>query len=145
MSRAMEDCSLKQELLAWRERKAREIFGNIDYFTPNVFWHSSILYRILDLAHAHKINSVIDLKNQTSWCFSEEYGGDIIRLIEQFCPSFQPVQVPASSLFISTPLHSRPDTVNSSTHSTPLPAPLKTRAQPRCGDCGINRPTASNS
>jgi len=133
----MEDHSLKQALLAWRERNAREIFGDIDYFTPNVFLHSSILNRILDLAHAHKINSVLDLKNQTSWCFAEEYGRDIIRLIKQHCPSSQPGQASMSSLFVSTPLRSRPDTVNSSTHHTLLPTLLKTRAPPQCGECGI--------
>ena len=57
---SMEDHSLKQELLAWRKQKAHEIFGNINYFTPNVFLHSSILYHILDLAHAHKIKNLGD-------------------------------------------------------------------------------------
>ena len=134
---SMAEQRLKDELLTWRKHKARDLFRNIDYFTPNIFLHSSILDCILDLAHAHKINSVLDLKNQTSWCFAEEYGGETIRAIEQHIPSIQTGHASASSLFISTPLHSWSDTINSSTDDTLLPAPLKTRALPQCGECGI--------
>ena len=134
---SMAEQSLKNELLTWRERTACNLFGNIDDFTPNVFLHSSILDRILDLAHAHKIQSVLDLKNQTSWCFAEEYGGDIITLVKRHCPPIQPGQASAPSLFVSTPLRSRPDTINSPTHNTLPPVPLKTRAPPQCGECGI--------
>ena len=134
---SMAEQHLRHNILAWCECKVHDLFGNIDYFTPNIFLHLSVLDFILDLAHVHKLNSILDLKNQTSWCFAEEYGRDIIRFIEQHCPSTEMGHASASSLFVSTPLHSQPDMFNSSTDNTLLPAALKTRAQPQCGECGI--------
>jgi len=100
----MEDHSLKQGLLAWHKHKVSKIFGDVDYFTPDIFLHLSILDHIVDLAHAHKLNSALDIKNQTLWCFAEEYGGQIIRILEQHSLTVQLGLPSASSLFISTPL-----------------------------------------
>ena len=57
---SMAEQRLKHDLLTWCK-----LFGNIDYFSPNIFLHSSTLECILKLAHTRKLNSVLNLKNQT--------------------------------------------------------------------------------
>jgi hypothetical protein len=135
----MMEQSFQHDLFAWRESKARELFGDINFFTPNVFLHMDILLRIVDLAHAHRLCSVDDLKNQTSWCFADEYGGDIISFVSKYFPATAHHPRADATPFTSMPLHSRVGATNSTvpyTGST-VPTPAKPRAPPRCSDCGV--------
>ena len=135
---SMAEESLVNDLNAWCNHKVRELFGDIDLFTPNVFLHTYTLLRIVDLAHACQLCSTDDLKKQTSWCFADEYGDELITLVLKHYPTApNPSGVP--SPFISTPLHSHTAVTSMSNMSSTLLSvgPPKSRAQPRCGDCGL--------
>jgi hypothetical protein len=136
--RNMTEQSLQHDLDVWRARKARQCFGDIDFFTPNVFLHTYVMLRVINLAHAHKLHTTDDLKNQTSWCFADEYGDELISLVLKHYPIAPPATQNSTSLFISTPLHSRATNANdAATTTSSVLSSTKSRTQPRCGNCGV--------
>ncbi|KAG2040353.1 hypothetical protein BDR03DRAFT_831004, partial [Suillus americanus] len=96
---------LQQELIKWRDSKIiEEDLDADDFFGPQMIMSNKILNRIVDLVHYHKILSTASLFEQTSWCYSSEYGQSILDIILTCIPLpiVQPLAAPA--VIISLPL-----------------------------------------
>ncbi|KIK81639.1 hypothetical protein PAXRUDRAFT_155602 [Paxillus rubicundulus Ve08.2h10] len=74
---------LHKELIHWREMKMIEedLDGN-DLFGPQIIMSNKILHRIIDLIHYFKLTKPTSLLEQTVWCYSMDYGLEIIQLIK---------------------------------------------------------------
>jgi len=91
----------RDALNAWRTEMATRLFGSLDHWPANLFLHEEILEDIVVLVNANKIITLQDLR-KTNWILCEQYGDQILLLIQQFFPP-----VPLPNLFISTPLPPR--------------------------------------
>ncbi|KAI0045263.1 hypothetical protein FA95DRAFT_1461024, partial [Auriscalpium vulgare] len=78
-----EEKDLKASLLEWRSQRAQEIFGAVHYknFGPNLFMPATIVQRIVDCAHSHKLATCSDLFRQTKWHQAHQHGDELLRLI----------------------------------------------------------------
>ncbi|KAG2335653.1 P-loop containing nucleoside triphosphate hydrolase protein, partial [Suillus weaverae] len=78
---------LRAALLQWRDFKMVEedLDGDV-FFGPQLIMSNKTLNRIIDLAHYAKLTSPASLLEQTSWCYSLDYGPQIIDLIKSFFP-----------------------------------------------------------
>ncbi|RPD52130.1 hypothetical protein L227DRAFT_515313 [Lentinus tigrinus ALCF2SS1-6] len=132
--------ALRRELHQWRDATTPLVYGDFDFFGPDMLLRFKIIDRIVDLAHARKLDTVQDLEKQTKWCFSARYGADILRIVHVHFPKNLP-----PSPFVSTPLSSRtlanidhPTSASSSRRQaahSPLAGRVR-RAPPTCGVCG---------
>ena len=134
------ELALRQDLHQWRETVAPSLYGDYDLYGPDLLLHFKIIQRIVDLAHAHKLDNIQDLEIQTRWCFAHKYGEDIMCIVRRHFPK----QIPPSP-FVSTPLISRsrenqfPPTVSLPHPPSPTTvlAPRKPRAPPTCSVCRV--------
>ncbi|KAF8548114.1 hypothetical protein OG21DRAFT_1423656, partial [Imleria badia] len=79
------DYELEDALENWREEKTRDVYGWTclnDYGASLIMTHST-LDRIVDCAHHCKIQTPQDLKRETRWSDSEQFGDDFIALIRK--------------------------------------------------------------
>ena len=67
-----------------------------NFFGPQIVMSNKILDRIVDLAHYFKITTPTSLLQQTGWCYSLDYGGEIIAIIKARIP-FPTPQPPATT------------------------------------------------
>ncbi|KIK12850.1 hypothetical protein PISMIDRAFT_120112 [Pisolithus microcarpus 441] len=95
------DYKLEEALLDWREDKTVAVYGwaCLNDHGP-VIMTATTLNRVVDCAHHHKIQTREDLKRETAWMNSDQYGDEIVNLIKQHA-------APATSLLVSTPLRIR--------------------------------------
>ncbi len=114
------DMDLKHALHQWRVSKVMEEYGQggLASFGPGVVMPNETLSRIVACVHEDKIKDVQDVQRETKWCGVEDYGQEVLDIIQQLRPP--------SSALTTTPL--------------PMPDPSKTGAKPKrvvkCGACG---------
>ncbi|KIJ14139.1 hypothetical protein PAXINDRAFT_79821 [Paxillus involutus ATCC 200175] len=111
----------------WRESKTTLVYGwaSLNDHGPSLIMPNSTLDRIIDCAHHRKIQTHQDLKRETGWTDSDQFGNEVIALIQRHA-------TPRPSLFASTPL--RPSTMTTLSATNLPPSPTKRRN--RCGACG---------
>ncbi|KAI0257816.1 hypothetical protein BC834DRAFT_806420, partial [Gloeopeniophorella convolvens] len=61
------DVALKKALLDWRASTVKQRWPNLDFFTPDILMHYEVLQRIVDLAHARRLDSLEVFKSQVPW------------------------------------------------------------------------------
>ncbi|KIK12388.1 hypothetical protein PISMIDRAFT_120344 [Pisolithus microcarpus 441] len=133
-------------LLDWREDKTVAVYGwaCLNDHGP-VIMTATTLNRVVDCAHHHKIQTREDLKRETAWMNSDQYGDEIVNLIKQHA-------APATSLLVSTPLRIRgmalggDQTAGPSTspHLTPPSSNIPSKRRSRCSACGQEGHNARN-
>ena len=89
----------RDALYDWRTETATGLFGALDFWPADLLLHEEILEDIVVLVDANKILTVQDLREETGWILCDQYGDQIISLIQRFFPP-----TPLSNLFVSTPL-----------------------------------------
>ncbi|KAI0072063.1 hypothetical protein K474DRAFT_1571894, partial [Panus rudis PR-1116 ss-1] len=117
----------------WRNNKAKQLCpAAYNRFGADIFLHTSLVERIVDLAHVFKLSSIQDLCEQTAWFHSEVHGAEIIALVQRHCPKPQP-----ASPFVSTPLTRRARACDSPTAhvDTSSVSARKAPAPPKCSAC----------
>ncbi|KAH7917215.1 hypothetical protein BV22DRAFT_1026812 [Leucogyrophana mollusca] len=139
-SMATADYSLLDALEDWRETKTAQLFGHahLHDLGPGLVMTDSVVDRIVNCAHHHKIKTASDLKKETRWIYTDKYGDEVVTLILRLAP----LPVPQAPL-VSTPLQPCRAAYNvasssntpARTPSTPTPA-AKPRKKTRCGACG---------
>jgi hypothetical protein len=109
------DLDLQDVLDDWREQKTISTYGwsHLSDLGPSLVLPNCMLDRIIDCAHHHKINSILDLKKETGWMDSDRFGNEIITLIQRHAP-------PTTSPFVTTPLR-HPSTGSVPVLATPCP------------------------
>ncbi|KIJ08905.1 hypothetical protein PAXINDRAFT_17987 [Paxillus involutus ATCC 200175] len=118
--------NLHKELVHWREMKMiEEDLDGDDFFGPQIIMSNKILHRIIDLAHYFKLTTPTSLLEQTGWCYSMDYGPEIIQLIKAKIPF--PVPQPSTTI-------TRTDA--SQAVSQPGPSILATSNLNSCSDSG---------
>lgn len=137
--RTQTDNDLRDALDLWREDTTAAVFGwaHLNDMGPSILMCSATLERIVDCAHYRKINSVLDLKRETGWLDADQFGHEIITLIQAHSPSLP-------SPFASTPLRSTTSmAVNAPPAlpdrcATPCPSSTSTvqKRKNKCSACG---------
>jgi len=89
----------RDTLYVWCTETATSMFGALDFWPADLLMHEEMLEDIIIFVDTNKIGTLQDLHKKTNWIFCDEYGNQIILLIEHFFP---PAPIP--NLFISTPL-----------------------------------------
>ena len=89
----------RDALYDWRTKTATAQFGCLDFWPANLLLHEEILEEIVALVDANKIVTVEDLRKETGWILCDQYGDQIVSLIQRFFPP-----TPVLNLFVSTPL-----------------------------------------
>ncbi|KAG1894466.1 P-loop containing nucleoside triphosphate hydrolase protein [Suillus fuscotomentosus] len=133
------ECRLQQELIKWRDSKIiEEDLDADDFFGPQMIMSNKILNCIVDLAHYHKILSTTSLFEQTSWCYSSEYGQSVLDIILTCIPLpiVQPPAPPAviipPPLGLSSSTNQQPTASTSATKGVMLPS----KRSRKCRACG---------
>ncbi|KAF8835722.1 hypothetical protein BDN67DRAFT_912477, partial [Paxillus ammoniavirescens] len=89
--------NLHKELVHWREMKMiEEDLDGDDFFGPQIIMSNKILHCIIDLAHYFKLTTPTSLLKQMGWCYSMDYGPEIIQLIKVKIPF--PVSQPSTTI-----------------------------------------------
>lgn len=158
-----EEQELCEALEDWREEKTHEIHGESHLIDigPSIIMPDGVLDRILACAHYLKIRSIEDLRQETHWSKTNQFGIEVISLIHHIIPI--PV---TSALLTTTPLQPRsipqistslPDTLlaNSSTSQLLPVVEASTRDRQReanlpskrkkCSACGLEGHNCSSS
>ncbi|KAI6096632.1 hypothetical protein F5141DRAFT_971147, partial [Pisolithus sp. B1] len=139
------DYKLEEALLDRCEDKMVAIYGWACLNDHGaVVMTSAMLNRIVNCAHHQKIQTCQDLKRETGWMNSDQFGDEVLNLIQQHA-----TPTTATSLLVSTPLRHRGVAINeeltagpSSSHFTTIFSasgdssniPMKRRS--RCSACG---------
>ncbi|KAH7906213.1 P-loop containing nucleoside triphosphate hydrolase protein [Hygrophoropsis aurantiaca] len=126
---------LKAALFQWRDEQATALFGQNDFYSPDMFLHHTLVNRIVSLAHEFKLSNVTDLLNQTQWSFATRHGAAILDLVNRFCPKPAPL-----SPFVSTPLAQARLAIRVTLQQNQVdnsPLTKKTRAPSTCSRCGM--------
>lgn len=89
----------RDALYEWHTETATGLFGMLNYWPTNLFLHKIILEDIVIFIDTNKIITLQDLQKKTNWYLCEQYGGQIILLIQCFFPPGPP-----PDLFVLTPL-----------------------------------------
>lgn len=76
---------LERALEDWREEKTKDVYGwaSLYDYGPCIIMPNARLDRIVDYVHHRKIQTPQDLKRETEWTGSEQFGDDIIALIQK--------------------------------------------------------------
>ncbi|KAF8415906.1 hypothetical protein L210DRAFT_3310643, partial [Boletus edulis BED1] len=144
------DMALHNALDTWRETKTAAMYGwsNLRDHGPSLVMTNTTLEQLIDCMHHHKINTIQDLKHETTWADSdaEQYGPEILELIKKHGP-------PLPSLFSFAPCQplSLGDT-NMATSST-CPTTSRTsqtinhapKRKNKCSTCGREGHNAHNT
>lgn len=133
-----DEYKLCEALEDWREQKTRETHGESHLMDigPSLVMPDEVLDRIVACAHYLKIKSVEDLKRETHWSKTNQFGIEVISLIHHIIP------VPtASAVLTTTPLQPRsiPQTLTSLPEVSLSNLALKKHKCSACGVEGHNR------
>ena len=118
------DNILQKALFEWRNQTAEKLFGEYyKEFGGKLLMHHRTIERVVQLAQADKLKTSKDLKDQTGWAWSSEYGEQVLEVVRKH----------------STPIASLPGTSSeaqgqSVTESSALSR--RSRASPTCSLCG---------
>ncbi|KAI6109395.1 hypothetical protein EDD16DRAFT_1479995 [Pisolithus croceorrhizus] len=121
----------------WREQMTAAVYGwhHLYDIGPSIMMCSAMLECIVDCTHHHKLSSIQDLKRETGWLDADQYGGEILSLIQRHI-------APLASPFISTPLQQTisPPNVLATSHANPSVGWCKVK----CSTCGQDGHNARN-
>jgi hypothetical protein len=131
-----QEFELRDALEEWRELMTRRVYGDstLNDYGPGVTMPDSVLDRIIDCAHQHKISTIDDLRKETKWSAADRFGSDVIAIVQRIIPV--PVLLPVFTT-ATRPRQSLPSTSQSS-------QPVIARKQPRCSACGIEGHTSKS-
>jgi hypothetical protein len=128
---------LRVELFKWRDTTAKAQYALFERFGGDILMHHILIDRIVELAHEHKLTSLQDLQKQTGWCFTSQYGSEILDLIKRYLPKPIPN---LSSPFTTRPLQKDQGAIREPAINAPTDGPVaakQSRAPPICSACGI--------
>ncbi|KAG1883645.1 hypothetical protein F4604DRAFT_1575703, partial [Suillus subluteus] len=79
---------LRDALEEWRELITKRVYGDLTLndYGPAVTMPDSVLDRIIDCAHHHKISTTDDLCKETKWSAVDCFGSDVIAIIQCITP-----------------------------------------------------------
>ncbi|KAG1762510.1 P-loop containing nucleoside triphosphate hydrolase protein [Suillus placidus] len=128
---------LRDALEDWRESVTSRIYGDstLNDYGPGVTMPDSVLDRIVDCAHHHKVSTTDDLRKETRWSAVDRFGSDVIAIIQRIIP------VPVLQPVLTTTRRPQPNLPSTTQSNLPLVA----RKQPRCSACGIEGHTSKLS
>ncbi|KAG2074483.1 hypothetical protein BDR04DRAFT_1007874, partial [Suillus decipiens] len=131
-----QEFELRDALEEWQELMTRRVYGDstLNDYGPGVTMPDSVLDRIIDCAHQHKISTIDDLRKETKWSAADRFGSDVIAIVQCIIPV--PVLLPV----FTTAMHPRQSLPSTSQSSQPVIA----RKQPRCSACGIEGHTSKS-
>jgi len=89
----------RDALYDWRTKTATGLWGALDFWPADLLMYEEIVEDIIVFVDANKIVTLQDLRKKTNWILCNQYGDEIISLIQCFFPP-----VPLPNLFVSTPL-----------------------------------------
>lgn len=106
------DHKLRVALSDWREMKTAEIYGwpSLNDQGPSLVMPNYVLNRVVDCAHHHKLQTIQDLRKETTWSDVDRFGEEVLAIIQRhaaLCPS----------PFCSTPLRASFASINMATIS----------------------------
>jgi hypothetical protein len=92
------DMDLATALHEFRRQKTIEKFGraSLRNHGPGAIMGNDILDRIVDCAHAGRISSKEELRKETRWAGVNDYGDEVLSLIQAHCP-LPPRPLPSDS------------------------------------------------
>ena len=125
----------RDALYIWRTEMATGLFGLLDHWPANLFLHKEIVEDIVALINANKIVTLQDLRKKTNWILCEQYGDQIVSLIQWFFPL-----APLPNLFVSTPLPLQTHKTGRALLSNVLNSP-----PPSLSSTGIRKPRAPST
>lgn len=107
--RGIAEGRLREALVTLRHDFFKEKFPGRSLLSPQALWPTTLLDRIVDLAHYGQLAMLEDINKQLEWAYAEVCGPWILKLIEEFCPvagkaTRTAKPLPLTSPFISTPL-----------------------------------------
>ncbi|KAG2148115.1 P-loop containing nucleoside triphosphate hydrolase protein [Suillus clintonianus] len=133
----------------WREAVTRRVYGdsNLCDYGPSLVMPDSVLDRIVDCAQHTKIVTIQDLRKETRWSGSDEFGGDIITIIHRLFPvpasapvlTLAPLQHQSSSVSVNNSANNNSANNSANNNATPPSNPLQSTARKasRCSACNI--------
>ncbi|KAI0702311.1 P-loop containing nucleoside triphosphate hydrolase protein, partial [Cytidiella melzeri] len=71
---SMHEKKLRDELYKWRDATAKTDMAEYEDFGGDILMHYRIVERIVELAHAQKLNTVQDIQEHANWCWAQQYG-----------------------------------------------------------------------
>jgi len=140
-----QDFLLIDALEDWREMKTTVVHGwtSLRDLGPSLIMTNATLEWIVDCAHHHKILSVQDMRRETGWPGADQFGLEIIAIIQKHAA---PLPSPFVSSLLRPAITTAPDATRShltapslATNSSPcqLQMPgLPTRHRSKCSACG---------
>ena len=117
-------------LYNWRTETATGLWGPLDFWPADLLMHEEIIEDIVMFVDTYKIVTIQDLQKKTNWILCDQYGDQIISLIQRFFPP-----TPLPNLFVSMPLPPR-------THKkcpTPFSNVLNSPPRPLSSSTGIRK------
>ncbi|KIJ12990.1 hypothetical protein PAXINDRAFT_14203 [Paxillus involutus ATCC 200175] len=133
---------LCEALEDWREGKTREIHGELNLIDigPSLVMPDDILDRIVTCAHYLKIKSVDDLRRETHWSKTNQFGAEVISVIHHIIP------IPITpAVFTTTPLQSRCSILQTSTSFPVTPSVNLSTSRQLPAEVGRQSETTGNS
>ncbi|THH15915.1 hypothetical protein EUX98_g9385 [Antrodiella citrinella] len=124
------DAELRSDLETWADKTVEVMYGPgalLD-LGPGVILPEETLERIVDCSHFSKIHTVEDLKRETKWAGAEEFGAQILSLIEAIYP---PAPPPVHEVPMDSATGVPPDAENTSSREH-----AKKSKQLTCKSCG---------
>ncbi|KAG1785091.1 uncharacterized protein HD556DRAFT_1250440 [Suillus plorans] len=124
--------ALQDVLDEWREQKTVDVYGwhHLNDLGPTIVMPNTMLDHVVDCAHHHKLQNIVDLKKETGWTDTGKFGEEVIALIKKYVP------LPHSALFTATPLRLISTPITTPQLPTPVPAAVERRRN-RCSACGL--------
>jgi hypothetical protein len=119
-------CGLLED---WREAATRRVYGdsNLRDYGPGTVMPDSVLDRIVDCAQHHKILTIQDLRKETRWSGSDQFGSYIIAIIHRLFPV--PTSAPVLTL---APLQRQLSSID---NNNPQATSSTARKASRCSAC----------
>jgi len=120
-----QDFLLIDALEDWHEMKTTVVHGwtSLRDLGPSLIMTNATLERIVDCAHHRKILSVQDMRRETGWSGADQFGLEIIAIIQKHA-------APLPSPFISSPLRPAITTAPDATRSHSTAPSLATNSSP---------------
>ncbi|KIK76826.1 hypothetical protein PAXRUDRAFT_17914 [Paxillus rubicundulus Ve08.2h10] len=142
--RMQHDYALLDAIDQWQEQTIASVYGwhHLNDMGPSILMCNAIIEHIVDCAHHCKIASVQELKRETGWSDADQFGGEVITLVQRHT-------APLATPFVSTPLRPITSSTINATQALQVPSLLHTtQAGPsnvgapvpkrkiKCGACG---------
>ncbi|KIK96814.1 hypothetical protein PAXRUDRAFT_10564 [Paxillus rubicundulus Ve08.2h10] len=119
--RTQHDYTLLDAIGQWQEQTTASVYGwhHLNGMGPSILMCNAIVERIVDCAHHCKIASVQELKREMGWSDADQFGGEVITLIQRHA-------APLATPFVSTPLRLITSSTVNATQALQVPSLLNT-------------------